>query len=54
MLKNNYGKVKIRKSTILYHTSDEKFKYNPEKPFLFCVFHPSDWENTSRLKILLS
>ena len=39
----SYGKVKIRKGTILYHTSDEKFKYNSEKPFLFLTFHPSEW-----------
>ena len=48
MLKENYGKVKLKKGSILYHTSDTKFIYKKEKPFLFCVFHPSNWDLSNR------
>ena len=33
----------IKKDTILYHTSDEPFQYNPAKNMLFCTFHPSEY-----------
>lgn len=42
MLKNLYGKVILQKDSILYHTSEEIFNYKPEKPMLFCTFHPSE------------
>jgi hypothetical protein len=38
-----YGKMIIKKDTILYHTSDEPFQYNPTKNMLFCTFHPSEY-----------
>ena len=39
--------MKLRKGSILYHTTNEKFieKPNEEKPFLFCTFHPSEYPN---------
>jgi hypothetical protein len=42
-LKNIYGKMIIKKGSILYHTSYEEFKPNPDKAMLFCIFHPSEW-----------
>ena len=39
----NYGKIIIKKDTILYHTSDEPFEYKPNKSMLFCTFHPSEY-----------
>jgi hypothetical protein len=44
MLKNLYGKVILKKDSILYHTSEEIFNYKPEKPMLFCTFHPSEYD----------
>jgi len=44
MLKKSYGYMKIKKGSIIYHTSDEKFQNKSEKPFLFCTFHPSEWD----------
>jgi hypothetical protein len=44
MLKNLYGKVILQKDSILYHTSEEIFNYKPEKPMLFCTFHPSEYD----------
>lgn len=43
----SYGKIKLRKGSILYHTTNNKFvhKSNIEKPFIFCTFHPSDYPN---------
>jgi hypothetical protein len=43
MLKNLYGEVILQKDSILYHTSEEIFNNNPEKPMLFCTFHPSEY-----------
>ncbi len=45
MLKEKYGIMKLKKGTILYHLTDDKFRYKHEfeKPFLNCVFHPSDF-----------
>ena len=43
MLKKSYGVMKIKEGSILYHASDKKFKYNTNKPMLFCTFHPSEW-----------
>jgi len=43
-LKKIYGKMIIKKGSILYHTSDNRFKENPNKPMLFCTFHPSEWD----------
>jgi hypothetical protein len=44
-MKETYGEVILKKGSILYHTSDEKFTYKDEddKPLLFCTFHPSEW-----------
>jgi len=42
MIKKKYGVMKIKKGSILYHSSDEKFKER-EKPMLFCTLHPSEW-----------
>jgi hypothetical protein len=44
MLKNLYGKVILQKDSILYHTSEEIFKDKPDKPMLFCTFHPSEFD----------
>ena len=33
MLKQSYGKMKIKKGSILYHTSDNKFTKKMDKPF---------------------
>jgi hypothetical protein len=43
MLKSTYGSLIIKKDTILYHTTDEEFYYNPKKKLLFTIFHPSEW-----------
>jgi hypothetical protein len=43
MLKSTYGSMIIRKDTILYHTTDKEFSYNPDKKLLFTIFHPSEW-----------
>jgi hypothetical protein len=43
MLRDIYGEVILKKGCILYHTSDEPFIYRPEKPMLFCTFHPSEY-----------
>jgi hypothetical protein len=45
MLKSYYGNVLLKKDTILYHTTDEEFSYKSDKPLLFLIFHPSEWEN---------
>jgi hypothetical protein len=49
-MKQSYGKMKIKKGCILYHTSDKKFIYkdNNVKPMLFCIFHPSEWDFTNK------
>ena len=44
-LRKVYGEVILKKGSILYHTSQEPFIYRAEKPMLFCVFHPSEWEH---------
>jgi hypothetical protein len=44
MLRTAYGSVIIKKDTILYHTTDEEFSYRPNKPMLFTIIHPSEWE----------
>lgn len=43
-MERRFGIVKIRKGSILYNMSDERFDYIycNSKPFLFCVFHPSE------------
>jgi len=43
MLKSAYGSLIIKKDTILYHLTDEKFLYKPEKKLLYTIFHPSEW-----------
>ena len=43
MLKSTYGSLIIKKDTILYHLTDEKFLYKPEKRLLYTIFHPSEW-----------
>lgn len=43
MFKSTYGRVIIKKDTILYHATDKEFSYNAEKQFLFTIFHPSEW-----------
>ena len=50
---NEFGYVLLPKDTILYHTTDEEFIYRPEKPMLFCTFHPSEWENLNRYVVTL-
>jgi hypothetical protein len=35
----------LKKDSILYHTSEIKLINLKEKPFLFCSFHPSDYES---------
>jgi hypothetical protein len=44
MLKKYYGEVILKKDLILYHTSEELFNYKNNKSFLFCIFHPSEWD----------
>jgi hypothetical protein len=52
----NYGIMILKKDSILYHTSEVGFVYldNIEKPFLFCSFHPIDYEglNTEYIHII--
>jgi hypothetical protein len=43
-MKKTYGEMILKKSSILYHTSDNLFEYKNDKPMLFCTFHPSEWE----------
>ena len=45
MLKKSYGVMKLKEGSVLYHASDRKFKDNPNKPILFCTFHPSEWSD---------
>ncbi len=47
MLKASYGSVKLKKGTILYHTTDEEFSFKQDKAMLFCTFHPSEWESVN-------
>jgi hypothetical protein len=57
MLKKYYGEVILKKDLILYHTSNELFNYRDDKSFLFCTFHPCEFDITNdyvsfiRLKI---
>lgn len=44
MLKKYYGEVILKKDIILYHTTEELFNYRDDKSFLFCTFHPSEWD----------
>jgi hypothetical protein len=44
MLREIYGEMKLKKGSILYHTSDDFFQINYNKPMLFCTFHPSEWD----------
>ena len=43
MLKESYGKMKMKKGSVLYHTSENKFVVDIKKLFLFLTFHPSEW-----------
>lgn len=43
MIRKVYGEMILKKDSILYHTSNEPFTINKEKPMLFCLFHPSEW-----------
>ena len=43
MFRKQYGEMIIKEGSILYHTSDHKFKYKDDKPVLFCTFHPSEY-----------
>jgi len=54
MLKSVYGSVKLKKGTILYHTTDEQFNFKPEKAMLFCTFHPSEWEGVNDYIVRIS
>jgi hypothetical protein len=47
---NKYGCMILKKGCILYHSSYYKFKYknNIDKPFLFCSFHPSEYEGNTK------
>jgi hypothetical protein len=51
MLKKYYGEMIIKEGSILYHTSDDEFKYKNIniKPVLFCTFHPSEWTGDNKL-----
>jgi len=56
MLKSAYCSLIIKKDTILYHLTDEKFIYKPEKKLLYTIFHPSEWvgydsEYIARIKL---
>lgn len=44
MLKDSYGKMKMKEGSVLYHTSENKFIVDLKKPFLFLTFHPSEWD----------
>ena len=44
MLKDSYGKMKMKKGSVLYHSSENKFVKDKNKPFLFLTFHPSEWD----------
>jgi len=50
MLKSTYGEMIIQKGSILYHTSDDLFKYHNDldKPMLFCTFHPSEFTGDNK------
>ena len=50
MLKSTYGEMIIEKESILYHTSDDLFKYQNDidKPMLFCTFHPSEYTGDNK------
>lgn len=47
-LRQIYGELLLKKGTILYHTSNARFRRNPEKSFLFCSFHPTEWSNLEK------
>ena len=38
----------LKEGSILYHTSDYKFKNMPNKPMLFCTFHPSEYTGDNK------
>lgn len=38
------GLMILPKDSILYHTSDQLYQKNNDKPMMFCIFHPSEWE----------
>ena len=46
-LKSKYGEMIIKKDSILYHVSDEKYRYRIDKAMLFCTFHPSEYTGNS-------
>lgn len=48
MLKKTYGEMILKEGSILYHTSDYKFKYRLDKPMLFCTFHPSEYTGDNK------
>ena len=48
MLRKQYGEMIIKEGSILYHTSDHKFKYKDDKPMLFCTFHPSEYTGNNK------
>jgi len=50
MLKSTYGEIIIQKGSVLYHTSDDLFKYHYDldKPMLFCTFHPSEFTSDNK------
>jgi len=48
MLRKQYGEMIIKEGGILYHTSDDKFKYKDHKPMLFCTFHPSEYTGNNK------
>jgi hypothetical protein len=48
MLKKTYGEMILKEGSILYHTSDYKFKNIPDKPMLFCTFHPSEYTGDNK------
>lgn len=42
-----YGKLLLKKGTILYHTNSKPFVVRKDKPMLFLSLHPSEWHNSN-------
>jgi hypothetical protein len=42
-LRKTYGELWLPAGTLLYHSSQDPFVTNPQKPMLFTTFHPSEW-----------
>jgi hypothetical protein len=53
MLRKYYGEVILQKDFILYHTSEDIYRYRADKPMLFCTFHPSEWDSINEYVIFI-